>query len=46
MTPDRQNWLMLLGAQLRKRLDTEALPPESPFAGAAMRASQIDWLIV
>ena len=28
MTPDYQKWLMLLGAELRKRLETETLPPE------------------
>jgi hypothetical protein len=27
MTPERQKWLMLLGAELRKRLETETLPP-------------------
>ncbi len=28
MTPDHQKWLKLLGAELRKRLETEALAPE------------------
>ena len=28
MTPDQQKWLKLLGAELRKRLATEALVPE------------------
>ena len=28
MTPERQKWLTLLGAELRKRLETETLPPE------------------
>ena len=28
MTPDHQMWLKLLGAELRKRLETEELAPE------------------
>ena len=28
MTPDHQNWLRLLGAELRKRLKTEELAPD------------------